>query len=561
MRGDFRLGEWTVSPRRECILRGDISVRIHPKPMAVLVCLARSGGEVVTRRELFDSVWPGVIVTDDALTQCIVELRKAFGDSAREQKIIRTVPKVGFCLALPVRKPDAGTQPSIAVLPFLNMSADPEQEYFSDGISEELINLLAKTPGLKVISQTSAFSFKNRKLDVPTIAQKLGVSHVLEGSVRWSASRTRVTAQLVEARSDSHIWSQTYDRDFSEIFAIQDEIAQNVVDEVKVTLFGARPRSVQVSPEAYRLYLLGRYHLHNWEASRARSNFREAIKTDPRFAQAHLAIAICYALETFTGFLSPREGYSKIEAEIESALQSDGNLPEIHRTVAEMEFYYKWNWQAAESAFLRAISEVPSDAHAHQLYAWFLAAMARTDEAMAIIRRGLELEPLSAAMYLTASNVCYLAGLYDQAISQCEKALEHSPDNPLVLAEIAWSQLQVGRFDETIDRLERSVRMEPGNMQHLWSLGHAYGVAGMAGKAEGVLQRLHDMAGERYVLPFGIALVHAGLGQADRAIDWLEKAYDERNGWMVYLRVEPRLDPLRSHPRFRALLGRMNFPG
>jgi serine/threonine-protein kinase len=603
MRADFRLGDWTVRPRRECIERGGNIVHVHSKPMAVLECLAAAGGEVVTRDELFEAVWPGLVVTDDALTQCVVELRKAFGDSARDAQIIRTVPRVGFCLIPPVSgvdeaRPAAGgkwkllvigvlaaiviifalyklvltgeepattaatekEQTSIAVLPFVNMSSDPEQEYFSDGISEELLNLLAKIPELRVISHTSAFTFKGKDIDVPTIARQLGVTHILEGSVRKAGNEIRITAQLVEARSDTHLWSQTYDRDFREVFAIQDEIARHVVDEVEVTLLGGYPRSAPADPEAFRLYLLGKYHRDKYEFPEAMQYFQQAIALDPQYAQAHLALAEMYGGNTFFGYMSPRQGYAKIKDEIARVLEIDDKLAEVQSLIAEMNFYFDWEWESAEEAFQRAISLIPSEANTHKLYAWFNMAMGRVEKAQGAIRRGLELEPLAPDMYLTASNVFYMAGLHEQAIARCQEALELSPNHSLALSQIGWSYLQMGLLDEAISVMERSVNSSPALVQNLWMLGHAYAVAGKSTEAREVLRELHDRAEEQYVPPFGFALVHVGLGEKDEAMDWLEKAYEDRNGWMVSLNVNALLDPLRDEARFQGLLERMNFP-
>jgi len=603
MRDDFRVGDWIIRPRHECIERGGGVVHIHPKPMAVLECLAAAAGEVVTRDELFEAVWPGVFVTDDALTQCVVELRKAFGDPARDPQIIKTIPKVGFCLVPPVMVLDeepaasggklkfmiigvlavavaifafhrlvlideesattavvAEEGASIVVLPFVNMSSDPEQEYFSDGISEQLLNLLAKTPDLKVISHTSAFSFKGKEIDIPTIAQRLNVTHVLEGSVRKAGNQVRITAQLVDARSDTHLWSQTYDREFADIFTIQDDIAKHVVGEIEITLRGAYPRSVPVDPEAYRLYLLGKYHFNKYEFPKALQYFQQAIALDPQYAQVHLYTASCYGGMTFFGYMSPREGYEKVKAEIALALKIDDKLPMAHRSVASANFYFDWNWEVAEEAFQRAVSLLPGFADTYQTYAWFLTAMDRTEEAQAMIKRGLEFEPLAPSMYTTASNVFYMARLHDQAIAQNQKALELSPKYPLALSQIGWSYLQTGRFEEAIEHMEQSVGLSPDNTQLLWMLGHAYAVAGETDLAQEVLSDLHELADSRYVMPYGIAVIHTGLGEKSEALDWLEKAYEERNGWMVYLQVAPRLDTLRDEPRFQDLLARMNFP-
>jgi TolB-like protein/DNA-binding winged helix-turn-helix (wHTH) protein/Tfp pilus assembly protein PilF len=602
MRNDFRVGDWIVRPRNECIERGDECVHIHPKPMQVLQRLAAAGGEVVTRDELFESAWPGTVVSDDALTQCIVELRKAFGDSAREQRVIRTIPKVGFCLVQPVAEVApasaipartwklapigalalliaffmlypfpwisrddnsplvAEEQASIAVLPFVNMSSVEEQDYISDGVTEELINMLARISGLRVISRTSAFSFKESKLGVESIARKLNVTHVLEGSVRTSGEKIRIAVQLIDARSDTPIWSQTYDRDLAEIISVQQEIAERVASEIEVNLLGDLPPSRPLDPEAYRLYLLGRYHLRAYDYPLAMAYLEQAVERAPGYAQAHLALASWYGGMTFFGNMAPREGYAKVSGELVLALGGDGTLANIYRPQGSMQFYFEWNWEAAEASMRSAIRAVPSDAHAHQLYAWYLVAMNRKDEAMTIIKRALQLEPLAPVVYLTASNVSFMAGRQDEAIEYCRSALELSPDQPLALSQTGWSYLRLGRFDDALRVMEKSVRLDPDHMQNLWMLGYAYAVAGQPDKAREVLEKMHRLAEHRYVMPFGFAMVHTGLNEKHVALDWLEKAFEERNGWMVFLNVDPRLDPLRHEPRFQALIEQMNYP-
>jgi serine/threonine-protein kinase len=258
--------------------------------------------------------------------------------------------------------------------------------------------------------------------------------------------------------------------------------------------------------------------------------------------------------------VSPRQGYAKIKEEIAQVLEIDDKLARAQSVIAEMNFYFDWEWGKAEEAFQKAISLVPSDANTHKLHAWFLVAMGRVQEAQSAIQRGLELEPLAPGMYLTASNVFAMAGLHEQAIARSKEALELSPNHSLALSQIGWSYLQMGLFDEAISIMERSVNSPPALLQNLWMLGHAYAVAGKSTEARGVLKELHDRAEQQYVPPVGFALVHAGLGENDEAIDWLEKAYEDRNGWMAYLNVNPLLDSLRGEPRFQDLLERMNFP-
>jgi len=452
---------------------------------------------------------------------------------------------------------------SIAVLPFVNMSDDPGNEYFSDGISEELLNLLAQIPELRVISRSSAFSFKGKDIAIPTVAEQLNIAYVLEGSVRKVGNRVRITAQLIEARSDTHLWSESYDRTLDDIFAIQDEIATNVVEQLKITLLNPVPTSKEVNPEAHRLYLLGHYHLYKWEPAnleKAKRYFQQAIELDPQYAQPHVGLAKYYGAIAFWGYMPPREASEKQRAEAALALEIDSNLASAHAEHAQVYFHFDWDWEKAEEKFQQAISLNSNYAFTYNIYAWFLVAMGRTEEAHTSIRRALELDPLAIFAYNTAADVFYMSRQYDQAITQLHVALDLSPNDPYVLARIGWSHLQKGMFTEAIGEMEQAVTLSPDIIEHHWMLGHAYAVAGKTAEARKILDDLHALAEKQYILPFAFAVMHTGLGEFDEALAWLERAYQDRNAWMVYLQVGPWLDPLRSDPRFQDLLRRMNFP-
>ncbi len=331
---------------------------------------------------------------------------------------------------------------SIVVLPFVNMSDDAGNEYFSDGIAEELLNLLAQIPELRVISRSSAFSIRGKNIAMPTVAEQLNVAHVLEGSVRKVGNRVRITAQLIEARSDTHLWSESYDRTLDDVFAIQDEIATNVVEQLKITLLNPVPASKEVNPEAYRLYLLGKHHLYKWEPAdleKAIRYFHQAIDLDPQYAQPHVALATYYGGIAFYGHLPPREASEMERAEAALALEIDSNLASAHAEHAIVYFYFDWDWEKAEETFQRAISLNSNYAYTYEFYAWFLAAMGRTEEAHASIRRSLELDPLALLAYNTASDVFYFSGQYDQAITQLQGALNLFPDTSFALTRLGWN--------------------------------------------------------------------------------------------------------------------------
>jgi TolB-like protein/DNA-binding winged helix-turn-helix (wHTH) protein/Tfp pilus assembly protein PilF len=456
MRADFRLGDWTVRPRRDCIERGDEIVHIHSKPMAVLECLAAAGGEVVTRDELFDTVWPDVIVTDDALTQCVVELRKAFGDPAHDAQIIRTVARRGFCLVPPVTylteaemaaadKPGQagagviGTMtrgrwvslvaalaivlalalywlqdtpqevvlvspvPSIAVLPFADMSEGGDQAYFADGLSEELLNNLAHIQGLKVTSRTSSFYFRDRNEMPQVIAETLGVHYLLEGSVRKDGEQLRINAQLLDASNGFHLWSESYDRQLGSIFAVQDEIAAAIAGALKAPLglqLEAPPWiAATTSIEAHDAYLRGRYLVHQRTPTAIESaehEFEKAIALDPDYALAHAELAIAILLQTsrLYGDLTITEAQARAAPHAERAMALAPTLAEAHLATARV-MRAQGNNDAARDHYRQAIQINPNYSLAYtSLAVHLIFDLGRYDEAYALHETALRLDPL-----------------------------------------------------------------------------------------------------------------------------------------------------------------------
>ncbi|MCH7508997.1 MAG: tetratricopeptide repeat protein [Proteobacteria bacterium] len=467
---------------------------------------------------------------------------------------------------------DFGTAPSIdlrsiAVLPFDNLSGDPEQEYFADGMTETLITELSKISALRVISRQSVMQFKGSNESLPEIARKLNVDAVVEGSALLVGGQVRITVQLIEAATDVHLWADNYDRDLSDVLAIHSEVARAIAREIQIVVTpeeAARLADVrEVNPEAYRLYLLGHYHLYKWEPAdleKAVRYFQQAIELDPQYAQPHVGLAKYYGGVGFYGYMPPRVSAENARAEAARALEIDSAMADAHAEYAILYFYYDWDWEKAEEEFRKSISLNSSYAWARQFYAWFLAATDRAEEAHASIRHALELDPLAVLAYMTEADVFWLSRQYDQAIAKLHETLDLFPNEPQALSRLGRNYVQKGMFAEAIDQMERAVTLSPGFIEHYWMLGHAYAVAGETAKARKVLNDLHDLAKKRYVLPLAFAVIHTGLGENDEALEWLERAYQDRNMWMVYLQAAPWFDPLRSDPRFQDLLRRMNFP-
>ena len=455
---------------------------------------------------------------------------------------------------------------SIAVLPLDNLSGDPEQEYFVDGMTETLIAELSKIGALRVISRQSVMRFKGSHEPMADIARQLNVDAVVEGSALLIGDRVRITVQLIEAAADAHLWADSYDRDTSDVLAIHSEVARAIAQEIRIVVTpeeAARLANIrEVNPEAYRLYLLGRFHYNKIEPAdlfKAIEYFQQAIALDPQYAQAHAGVANAYGGIAFYGVMPARDSYENSRAAVQRALEIDSSLADAHAMYATIEFYYEWEWEKAEKEFQRAISLNPNHADANLFYAWYLLAMGRTEEAQKSIDRALELDPLAMLAYLTASDVLYMSRQYDQAIAHLEKTLDLGRNNPLALSRLGWSYLQKGMITEAISYMQQAVTLSPYNPEPTWMLGHAYAVAGKTAEARQILDDLHRLAENQYILPYGFAFVHVGLGENDAALEWLEKAFQDRNSWMPFLQVEPRLDPLRSDPRFQDLLRRMNL--
>jgi len=456
---------------------------------------------------------------------------------------------------------------SIAVLSFLNMSGDPDNEYFGDGIAEELINLLTGVKGLRVASRTSAFAFKGTKTDPRTIGQTLNVQNVLEGSVRKAGNRLRVTAQLINAADGYHLWSERYDRDMADVFVIQDEISQTIVKALQIQLSPERQRTLVKrhtdNPDAYNAYLKGRHHWNNRPLGtpKAIEYFEQAISLDPDYAMAYSGLADCYSTlgSWENGGMPPREAFSKGAAAARRALELDDTLGEAHSSMAFVNLHFDWDWPSAERGFHRAIELSPSYPTAHHWCSHFAMALGRLEESLAESQLYLELEPTDVMANFHLVWHYWLARQPEPAIDQGWKTLELHPTAfwPGFFMGLAYEDHE--QMDQAIAHFQNAVTMSGGKSFVRAALGHAYAVAGARDLAAEVLEQLEDQSVRQYTPAYDRAVIYAGLGDRDRAFEWLERAYVERSSWMSYLRVEPRLDALRSDSRFVTLLKKVGL--
>jgi TolB-like protein/Tfp pilus assembly protein PilF len=452
---------------------------------------------------------------------------------------------------------------SLAVLPFANMSADKENEYFSDGLAEEIINALTRLPGLRVIARTSSFSFRGKEVDVREIGAKLNVESILEGSVRKAGNRIRVTAQLVSAADGSHCWSERYDREMTDVFAIQDEICQAIIDKLRIQLAADRSlvRRYTENVDAHNLYLKARYQLWKFTAegfAKSKEYYEQAIAVDPNYALAWHGLAEFYHLLGFFGHMPPKAANAQSSQAASKALELDDMLAEAHAMTGVLRAS-EFDWKGAERKFGRALELDPKSEDVWKWYDWYyLVPMRRLDEAVATSRRAVELDPLSPFLQWRLGYRYHLTRQWDLAIEQCRNALELDPNYYLGHLFLGTSLGHAGRLDEAIRTLEPWLQLT-GRSPFLACLGWAYARSGRIGQAQKLLDELQDLAQKGHASPMSFGLIYAGLGEIDRCFDWLEKGVDEGDPMILHLHIEPTFDLLRSHPRYPALLRKMNL--
>ena len=483
-------------------------------------------------------------------------------------KALAKVPADRFASALAFAEaltaPARPRGPSVAVLPFLNLSADPENEYFADGITEDVIAHLSKIRALKVISRSSVMPFKQRTQSPKEIAARLEVATLLEGSVRRIGDRVRIVAQLIDAETQQHLWTETYDRQLTDIFAIQTDVALHIAAALNAELSRdeqARIRKDATSDlEAYQLYLQGRHWFVRYTPEgmqRATEYFEQAIVRDPGYALAYASLAMAYAEMGETGALAPDVAYPRARDAVAHALRLDSALGEAHCTVAFLKTLWDFDWAGAEREFKRALELSPNSADAYDLYGRMCSALGRHDEAIALQQRAQKLDPL--AHRTDVATTLLRTGHYAEAARGAAHTLESDPADARAHATLGWAYLKQGKADAGLAELERAVSVAPANTQWLAQLGQAYGLAGHTDRAREVLQQLEDQAQRAYVSPYHLAFVFTGLGDHERAIDLLERAFAERAGAVYGIKGSFLLAPLRSHPRFKALLEKMHL--
>lgn len=457
---------------------------------------------------------------------------------------------------------------TIAVLPLSNLSGDESQDYFADGMTEALTTDLARMGSLQVVSRNSSAQYKTTKKPLSAIAADLHADAIVLGSVQRSGDRVRITAQLIQAATDKHIWAESYERDFRDVLALQDDVASSIAVQVQRTLGGPQPLKLAkpqaVSPEAYEIYLKANYYFGQFDLQKAIEYYNQAIKLDPNYAPAYAHMADPYFFLAFFSARPPQQAWGKVKELAVLAVQKDDHLPEGHAALASAKLHYDWDFAGAEQEFRRAIELNPNNADIRHGYAHYLMAMGRMDESAAEGRRAVELDPVNDGLTDCLCWHSYAARKYESSIQLALEVLKRQPEDTWEMAILGWDYEQSGSLDRAVAEFKKAVETEPKDSPLstflFAALGEAYARAGMKRDAGQVLTSLLDKSKQSYVSPFDIALIYTALGQKDAAFEWLQKAVNERSTFLVYSKWEPRLDPLRSDPRFGQILKKIGFP-
>jgi TolB-like protein/DNA-binding winged helix-turn-helix (wHTH) protein/tetratricopeptide (TPR) repeat protein len=620
----YEFGQFTLFPAEKRLLCDGKAVALAPKVFDTLVLLVENQGRLIQKEVLLQTLWPDSFVEEVALAHNISQLRKALGDTTEQPRFIETVPKRGYRfiaavqqmeklavhVAAPARdrilpsmiqnfrslrpavwaafaamlvlvvsaaayvylgrigRTASGASPpihSLAVLPLENLSGDKEQEYFADGMTDELITELGKIGALRVISRTSVMQYKATRKPLNDIAGKLNVDAVVEGTVLRSGNRVRITAQLVRAATEKHLWAESYEGDLNDVLALQRNVARDVAREIRIKLTpqeerilaGARP----VNPQAQVAYLKGLFFLNKRlpvALDKSAEFFDQAIELDPTYAQAYAGRSITYIYVGIVGLVPPREAFPKAKTAAMKALELDETLADAYAALGQVSKQYDWDWAKAETMYKRALELTPSSWVARGWYAGLLSTIGRFEQSIKLDMEARDLDPISANSGTFLGRDLYRARRYDEAIRACQEALELEPDHLFALRFQAQSLEQKHQFSEAIAKLERAVSLSDGPI-YRGQLAHAYALAGNQAKALDILEQLKALSKEKYVVPVDIAIIYTGLGDRNSAFQWLEKAYQERTARITEL-SEPHFDSLRSDPRFPDLMRRIGLP-
>jgi TolB-like protein/Flp pilus assembly protein TadD len=564
----IRFGAFEFDLRARELRKQGVKIKLQEQPFQILAMLLENPGQAVTREELRNRLWPSdtFVDFDHGLNKAINKLREALGDSVESPCLIKTLAKRGYQFLGDLKYSPRRIE-SLLVLPLENLSRDQEQEYLADGLTEELITKLARISALRVLSRTTAMHYKGMRKPLPEIARELQVDGVVEGTVSRSGKRVRISAQLIHAPTDTHLWGDSYDRDLRDVLALQSEVAQAISREVQVKLTPQEQAHFEqvrpVDPDAYEAYLKGRYHWNKRSRegyAKAVQYFQQAIAKDPTDAIAYAGLADCLSSLSLWSLVLPDEGCGKAQGLALQALEIDPGLAEAHASLAWATFWYEYDFLTAEREFERSIELNSRYATAHHWFGWFLGMMGRYEEGYTELKRAIRLDPHSSVMRFGLGWVYWCSRRYDQAIEQYEKALDLDPDSAQAHWGLGFAYPYRSLHEPAIAAARRAVELSRGAPIAIAPLGEAYAAAGYQEEAQKILGQLQELSKQQYVPPYFVVRIYAALGEKDEALRWLQTAYRERDPWMALLKTESRFDDFRSAPRFQDLLRRMNFP-
>jgi TolB-like protein/DNA-binding winged helix-turn-helix (wHTH) protein/Tfp pilus assembly protein PilF len=649
---NLRFGVFEADMEAAELRKHGLRIKLSEQPFQILTMLLARPGEIVSREELRQLLWPRdtFVDFDHGLNNAVMKLREVLGDSSERPRYIETLPRRGYRFIAPVEvksqaadgrpqlpvngqfteaasvspetdsaaaesvqnqvvaqgkgrfsipriaalavavlagsalvsgitmhyvrgvnasKGKANRSSSLVVLPLENLSGDKEQDYFADGMTDDLIANLAKIRSLRVISRSTAMAYKGTHKPLLQIATELNVDAVVEGTVMRVGNRVRITAELVQVSTDQHLWADTYESPIGDILALQNRVSSAIVDEIRINLTKEdKERLAQkpsVSPEAYEEYLKGRYYWNKRSADgfeKAIGYFESATRRDPQYALAYAGLADCYGISgaIMYGSLPASEAAPKAKAAAIRALEIDPSLAAAETSLATAKFNYDWDWGGAAEGFKKAMLLDPTYATAYQRYSLYLGAMGEFAESFEQIKKARDLEPLSISISTSFGWRLYLAREYDRSIAQLRDTLEMDPNYEWAHLTLGQAFVQKAEYNQAIEELQRAVELSHSSPLTISALAHAYALSGNHAEALKLMAQLQARSKKQYVSPFYVAIVYLGLGKNELAMNWLEKAYADKSNGLVFLKVEPELDPLRSDPRFISLLRKLNFP-
>ncbi len=563
----FRVGDWLVEGDTCVLSRGERKRRVRPLVIDLLTALAERAGQVVTKDEILQRVWSGRFVSESVLTRTMAELRQVLGESAEAPQVIETIPRRGYRLIVPVEGIGGGTEPRLAVLPFENLNRDPEQDYFTEGISDALITELGCIPSLRVISRQSVLRYKGSGKALPEIARELKVGAIVEGSALRCGSHVRITAQLIQAEPEQHLWARSYEGELSEILQLQARVARAIAESVQAVLTPkelerlSRPHNA-TNAEAYLAYLKGRYHLSHWTRDSIAKGFEylhQAIAMDPGCAPAYVQLAEGLTVLGYWG-QQPERAYAQAKAAVSKALEIDDSLSGAHTFLGVVCWLLDWDFERCEREMQRAVELNPSLPVARLFYANFLVTMRnKREEAIREAQFALELDPLSVDTNFTFAYKLVFAGHYERAAAHALSTLEMYPNCLHAWYVLGWAEVGRAHYAAAVAAFEKAVALSP-DVFSLAYFAHALGRSGNIEPARSILEKLLSRRASEQIAEVVFLIIYSGLEDLDVAFESAEKCLAERDSRLFWLQVVPCFEPLRGDPRFHNLARRLGLP-